>query len=313
MEHQTAKHFSIQLGSLISLYTAIAFLLTLLFGIITLQFPAESDAYYEYTGATDSVRLGIALVAVFFPTYLLLTRLANKARRASSENTMYVGLTKWLVYLSLLVGGLVLLVDLATTIMTYLNGDLTLRFALKALSVLVVTGAAFSYYLADVRGIWMVRERASIWCGVAATVVVLGVIVGGLLMIDTPSEMRARKIDDAQLESLRVIQTDVISYVQVNGKLPESLSDLKGRSGAYTAPEDRPAYEYNATDKGFSLCAEFGLPSIDGDTRYMYWGDTVGILNANDWQHPEGRHCFERPVNVSLIAEQAYPSVTPKQ
>lgn len=308
MEHQTAKHFSIQLGSLISLYTAIAFLLTLLFGIITLHFPAESDAYYEHSGATDSVRLGIALVVVFFPTYLLLTRLANKARRASSENTMYVGLTKWLVYLSLLVGGLVLLVDLATTIMTYLNGDLTLRFALKALSVLVVTGAAFSYYLADVRGVWIVRERASIWCGVAASIMVFGAIVGGLLLIDSPTEMRERKIDNSQLETLSKIQAAVVDYVQINGQLPQALSDLKSESDKHDAPKGRAAYEYNLTDNGFSLCAEFALPSIDGENYYTYWGDSAGILNGDDWEHPAGRHCFDRPVNINVITEKTNPA-----
>lgn len=303
MEQHTAKHFALQLGALISLYVSISFLLVLLFGIITLLFPATGEGYYERTAATDSIRLGIAMVVVFFPAYLFLTRVVNKTRRAATQqDSAYLGLTKWLLYLSLLVGGLVLLGDLATTIMTYLNGDLTVRFALKALAVLVVTGGAFFYYLMDVRGVWLVREQASIVYGTAAAVVILASVVIGVTRIDTPSEMRERKIDESQLQSLQVIQADIIAYTQGKGALPKTLSELNGDPITYTAPTGRTPYEYTVTQNGFSLCAEFALPSIEGDSRYnTYWVDTPGVFNASDWHHTNGKACFERTVDIAVL------------
>lgn len=301
MEQNTAKHFATQLGALISLYVSISFLLVLLFGIITLLFPDTADSYYEYTSASSSIRLGIALVIVFFPAYLFLTRLVNQARRNAIENAAYVGLAKWLLYLSLLIGGLVLLGDLATTIMTYLNGDLTVRFALKALSVLVVTGAASLYYLMDVRGVWLVRERASIMYGTIAALLMLAAIVTGFSLVDSPSQMRERKIDETQLQNLQSIQADIISYAQSNGMLPKSISDLAGNPATYRAPTGRTEYEYNVTEKGFSLCAEFALPSIENDTRYAYWGDTKGVYNINNWQHGADVDCFERTVDIDVL------------
>lgn len=306
MEQHTAKNFALQLGALISLYVSISFLLVLLFGIITLLFPSASDYYYERSAAMDSIRLGIALIVVFFPTCLLLTRLVNQARRSTTQDSTYAGLVKWLLYLSLLVGGVVLLSDLAIIIMTYLNGDLTVRFALKALSVLVVTGAAFFYYLMDVRGVWLSRERTSITYGAAAAVAMLASIVLGVTLIDTPTEMRERRIDDTQLQSLQSIQSDIISYTQTNGALPKTLSEIPNKNpSTYSAPVGRPDYEYSVTGAGFRLCAQFALPSIEDDTRYAYWDDKPGVFNANDWQHGTGKECFERTVNIGVLRGEA--------
>lgn len=302
MEQHTAKHFALQLGALISLYVSISFLLVLLFGIITLLFPDAADGYYEYSSATDNIRLGIAMVVVFFPAYLFLTRLVNQTRRGAAQDSTYTGLTKWLLYLSLLVGGLVLLGDLATTIMTYLNGDLTVRFALKALSVLVVTGTAFFYYLMDVRGLWLVREQASIIYGAAAAVAMLAAVITGIALVDTPSDMRERKVDESQLQSLQSIQSDIIAYAQSRGVLPNTLEDITGKNpNTYVAPIGRTAYEYTVTENGFALCAEFALPSIKDAFRYAYWSDTPGVFNGNDWQHGTGKYCFERTVDISVL------------
>lgn len=148
MNNHTAKHFVLQLGSLIALYLSIAFFLVLSFGVINLSFPDALAGVWEIESAASSVRLGFAMVLVFFPTYLVLTRLVNTNRRGSNDHS-YLNLTKWMIYLSLLVAGITLLVDLAVVIMGLLEGELTMRFILKALAVAVVTGAAFLYYIKD--------------------------------------------------------------------------------------------------------------------------------------------------------------------
>jgi uncharacterized membrane protein len=160
MEHHTAKHFVLQLGSLISLYLSLSFFLVLAFGCINLLFPDTLDSIWEVEQAGSSIRLVFAIVSVFFPTYIILTRLVNKNRR-ESEDSSYLGLTKWLIYLSLLVSGLVLLGDLVAVIMGFLEGELTFRFILKALAVFVVIGGAFYYYIQDAKGYWLDRDKQS--------------------------------------------------------------------------------------------------------------------------------------------------------
>jgi hypothetical protein len=46
MKNNTPKHFALQLGSLISLYLSLTFLLVLLFGLINLKFPDAAEGYY---------------------------------------------------------------------------------------------------------------------------------------------------------------------------------------------------------------------------------------------------------------------------
>jgi hypothetical protein len=115
----TAKNFALQLGSLIALYVSIVALVTLLFGLITIFYPDVANGYWEYNSASSSVRFGIALLVIFFPVYIVLTRMVNTTRRI--EQGSYLTLTKWLIYLSLLVGGVTILGDLVSVVNAFLN------------------------------------------------------------------------------------------------------------------------------------------------------------------------------------------------
>ena len=303
MENHTAKHFVLQLGSLVSLYLSISFLLVLLFGVITLSFPDPAEGYYIAESAASSVRLGIAMVIVFFPTYLILTRIVNKIRR-SEGTTAYLGLTKWLIYLSLLIGGIVLLGDLVAVIMAFLEGELTQRFLLKAFAVLLVVGAAFHYYLLDAKGYWLTREDKSIFYAIGMSLVVIVSIIYGFTSIDTPTSVREQKLDQAQLFDLQDIQYQIEDYIVRTNTLPEKLSDLeKTGIGLSSAPEGREAYSYEKTEQGFRLCATFAKASEPGDfSSPMFVDETALIKNNSNWTHGAGRYCFERVVNLERPA-----------
>ena len=301
MENHTAKHFVLQLGSLASLYLSLSFLLVLLFGLINIAMPDAADGTWDIRRAEEGIKIGIAMTIVFFPTYLTLTRIVNRNRRQSSDHS-YLGLTKWLIYLSLLVGGAVLLGDLVAVIMFYLEGDITMRFILKALSLLVIVGAAFYYYLQDVKGYWLKNEEKSKLAGLIAGLIALAVLIAGFINVESPAEVREEKIDSEQVSDLQELQWQISDYLAINEKLPETLEVLEEEQGVKvpTAPEGRDAYSYSVTEKGFNLCATFGAESADGD---HYYGRPYGldvekpmIMNPDNWQHGEGNHCFERVV-----------------
>ncbi len=98
---------------------------------------------------------------------------------------------------------LLLLGDLVAVIMFFLEGEITIRFILKVLAVFLVVGSAFIYYLLDSRGYWLRREKASIQFGVAASIVVLIVLVQGFSHIATPAEVREEKLDQQEIEDLQ--------------------------------------------------------------------------------------------------------------
>ncbi|MCB9813915.1 hypothetical protein H6784_00720 [Candidatus Nomurabacteria bacterium] len=304
MENHTAKHFALQLGSLVSLYLSLSFLLVLLFGLINLLYPDAANGYYETVSANSSVRIGIAMVLVFFPTYLTLTRIVNNNRR-DSKDSKYLGLTKWLIYLSLLIGGGALLGDLVAVIMIFLEGEITTRFVLKALAVLLVVGAAFNYYILDAKEYWKNREKQSlIFAGITTLFVVLSVGFG-FSHIETPTAAREKKLDQTQISDLQQIQWQIQDYVSINDELPESIEQVyeTNANKVPTAPEARTAYRYEVTDKGFSLCADFAQPST-GD-EYLYGPSRIDmanekqILNPDNWSHGAGEVCFERVISTS--------------
>ncbi len=301
MENHTAKNFALQLGSLASLYLSLSFLIVLLFGIISILYPDATNDYWMVEQSHSSVRLGIAMVLVFFPAYLVLTRLVNIARRSESDG-VYLGLTKWLIYLSLLVGGGVLLGDLVAVIMGFLEGELTQRFVLKALVVFFVTGIAFYYYILDAKGYWLKNEKKSLWFAAIATVVALAAVGYGFTHIDTPTDVREQKLDATQVTDLQQLQWRIQDHAVSNAALPESLDQLQN-SAIPTAPEDRPAYAYTITAEGFELCATFAQPSTESENSLypdsFITEEKMMIKNPDNWQHGAGEVCFKRIVNKS--------------
>ena len=295
----TAKNFALQLGSLIALYVSIGALIGLLFGIITTKYPDTALGYYELESAASTIRYTIAILIVFFPTYIILTRLVNTIRRM--EHGMYLTLTKWLIYISLLIGGGVLLGDLVTVLNGFLNGELTIRFILKALSVLVVVGMAFSYYVLDARGYWQSNEKQSIQYAMGVGALVLVVLVLGFMNTKTPNEVREMRIDSKQINNLQNIQSRIEEYYFVKAQLPETLNQAFLGNEAPVASDGRTAYAYKKTSAtSFELCAEFAFASSKSEqAQYavpMYTDQRV-IKNPYNWEHKEGTQCFERIVS----------------
>jgi hypothetical protein len=310
--NHTAKHFVLQLGSLVSLYLSLGSLLALLFGVINMIYPDATDQYYSIEGYQSGIRYGIAMVIVFFPTYLILTRTVNKMRRSEAGGA-YLSLTKWLVYLSLLIGGGVLLGDAVMVIMTFLEGEITQRFILKAFAVFFVIGAAFHYYIQDARGFWLRNEVKSVQFAMGAIVAVIASVGYGFMNIETPTIAREQKLDATEITDLQQIQWRVQDYYLANNKLPENLEAL-GAPAAPTAPEDRPAYRYSVTDAGFELCATFNNESVPNE----YYGSTAVmekslIRNPDNWQHGAGEVCFERIINKDTASDTTSPAPIMKQ
>ncbi len=297
MEHKTPQRVVLQLGAMIAMYVSVSFLLTLLFGIINSVYPDDADTYWNIEQATESVKLGIAMLVVFFPTLIILTRLSNNARRQENSIT-YTVLTKWVLYLSLLVGGFVLLGTLVTVIYTFLNGELTTRFIMKAGSMIGVVGIAFHYYLLDARNYWQTREDRSIMFGIGAIIAVCVALAFGFRYIETPTTAREMRLDETQVSDLQNIQWQITSYLELSSStLPVTLEEAYADMEVPTAPEGRDAYSYEITDKGFKLCATFSRDYTNGFVDAVATFDqSMPIKNADNWNYQAGRYCFERVV-----------------
>jgi membrane protein YqaA with SNARE-associated domain len=308
MTNHTAKHFVLQLGSLIALYLSLVFFLVLTFGFINLRFPDGLDSVWQVESAASSIRIGFAMVVVFFPTYLVLTRMVNKNRRSSKDNS-YLALTKWMIYLSLLVAGLTLLGDLVAVIMGFLEGELTSRFLLKALAVFVVIGAAFYYYIRDAQGYWLKNEKTSLAYGAGATVIIAAVLIASLGYIQTPAEVREVKADQEIVSDLQDIQWRVESHYERFENLPVDMDsmylEISAEDNPPDAPEGRANYTYSITDaeeNKYKLCGDFKYDSnkLDNQYRPAYPAENAVYWKNNNWEYKAGEWCFDRVINIEF-------------
>lgn len=302
METNTAKNFALQLGSLIALHCSLSALLVVAFDVINMFYPDAASGNWEYDSAQSGIRFGIATLVVFFPAYLFLTRLVNSIRR--KETGAYLALTKWVVYLSLLAGTLVLLGDFVTVILSYLNGEITVRFALKAFAVALVVTSAIYYYYMDAKGYWSTHESTSKVFGLAATAVVAVVLTLGFTHSDSPAKVREMKIDSQQTTDLSDIQYRVEDHYRIANSLPKDMQTVYVGTLAPHAVSGRAAYEYKNIDTDtYELCATFAYPSQNtGLTAPQPIAVAVEVKNPyNNWDHGTGKTCFERTVVKNVI------------
>lgn len=303
----TPKDFFLWAGAMITLYgSAIAFI-NLMFDYINYVFPDTLNTSYYYSDPySGSMSFEIATLIVLFPAFLFLMRTIRKdIIHDSSRGEVWI--RRWALYLTLFIAGLTILGDLITLIYTFLSGgDITVRFLLKILVVLLVAGGGFTHFLADLRGYWVKypsRARSIGW-GVGAGL--LATIIAGFFIIGTPWQARQYRLDEQRVSDLQSIQSQITSFYQSKQALPSSLAQLNDPLLYFTVPADPETgaqYEYKKTaDLGFEICATFTAATrtyTDGSTPAAV--SPYGVKGNVDWKHAAGRTCFTRSIDPDFF------------
>jgi hypothetical protein len=303
MSKITAKDFFLHIAVIALLYVGTVALLNILFRVINVAFPQVTQ--YGYYGST-SISLPVATLVVVFPLFLFLANILRKGYVEEPSRKEYP-VRKWLIYITLFIAGAVLAGDLVVLIYYFLDGqEMTVAFLLKILSVFVVTGAIFGYYLDDLKD-RLTNLRRNIW-RIVATVLVLGSIIAGFSVLGTPESQRMLRYDSQKISDLQTLQWQIVNYWQQKGTLPVSIEMLTDPISGFTVPTDpqsKESYGYEKIDTlSFSLCADFNKSMQEGDismNRTVYL-EPVGKMGgiADSWQHEEGRQCFERAIDPEL-------------
>ena len=98
-----------------------------------------SDPYF-------SLAFSLARLIVAYPVYLWVMRSINR-ELARYREKHFSEVRKWLTYLTILVVALIGIGTLIAFLTSFLRGELTPRFVLKAAVVLVIDGGILRYYL----------------------------------------------------------------------------------------------------------------------------------------------------------------------
>jgi hypothetical protein len=109
--------------------------------------PVATQSYFSYR---YDISYQIASITVAFPIFLIVMRFILREVEISPER-LQSSVRKWLTYIALLLTAGMMIGDLVTFLTTFLQGELTMRFVLKALVVIIIAGSVFWYYLGSLR------------------------------------------------------------------------------------------------------------------------------------------------------------------
>lgn len=332
----SAVDFFLHLGCIAAFYTFIVTLVSFLFSVVNTVFPDRQFNYYEPYGA--GMRFQISLLLVVTPIFIILLNKIYKGIRAVPEKADFL-LRKWSLYLTLTLSIIALAIDLVILINTFLGGEITTRFSLKALIVIALGGAVWLFTKQELKSPLALRPRIAksmMWAVIAITILS---IAGGVYLIGSPTTIRNMRDDDQRENDLSGLRYNVLNYYQTkNATLPKTLEDITlGNPYDNFMPVD-PAtsqqYGYKPLAakvvKGknypaFELCATFAedsanerkvqgsgrgrggvapMPAMDVSYPSSYPG--YGPDQTKFSEHPAGLKCFEIMIDPDLY--KPYPN-----
>lgn len=300
------KDVFLHLLMLVMLYLGVISLISLAFTYIDYSFPDPLNYNYG-SGLLNNIRWQSSMLIVSFPLLLLLSHfIQNEFRKNPKKHELRF--YKWLTYLTLFVSAITIVIDLIQLVNRFYGGELTTPFVLKVLSVLVVAGAVFGYYIWDVQ-VESYKSKIPYRVGWGSSVAVVLMLALGFFLAGSPSHQRQVRMDEQRVSDLSNIQYELINYWQSKRDLPDSLGQLEGNVTYFKLPVDPEtgmAYEYfRADDLNFELCANFNQKSFDDAsvdrtiTKPIYNYDYYGYP-SEQWTHQEGRVCFQRNIDPDL-------------
>lgn len=307
----TPKDFFLWLGALLSLYGTITAFFALTFDYINIAFPDPLAYYGDLYGG--SVRVSMATLIVLVPI-MLGTLLAIRRDIVRTPGKASIWVRRWALMLTIFLASATAAITLITLLTTFLGGEITTRFALKASVVFLVAILVALHFLTDLKGYWTLHRGKVNMVGAAVGALAIMTVIAGFFIVGTPGQIRALRIDQERVSDLQNIQYQVANYWQQKRALPGNLTALNDPLMGFSVPMDpetNEAYEYSVVSPtSFTLCATFNVPSKDmtGKGEYPMYDSSypAPFGEMESFKHDAGRTCFTRTIDPDK-----YPSASP--
>lgn len=284
-----------------ALYFVAFSFIALIFQYVDIWFPDQLDFYNQYDGR--GINYSIAALIILFPVYLISSWLTSKEIKNQPELREF-GLRKWLIYLTLFITAIAIITGLVTLVFNFLNGELTIRFSLKVLTVFAVAGLVFWYYLQNVRD--KLSHSLNKIIAIIVSIIIVVAIATGFYLVGSPFYQREVRLDNERIRDLQTIQHHITNYWTNKKELPAKLPDLTDALRGINVPTDpvtEKSYKYEiVTPLSFKLCADFNTAS---DKRILRPASPRSALKDSDnWQHEKGNFCFEREIDPDFFLKK---------
>jgi hypothetical protein len=267
----------------------------ILFQIINSLLP---ETVYSYDTAFDDeiLRFGITAVVISAPIFYLCTRAVNR-ELANGKLDLHSLVRKWLTYLILLLSSVTIIVDLMVAFYSFLSGELTTKFILKAVVILGIAAMVFFYYLYDIGREKFIADdpRIKMYRNIFAVVLVLSLALG-FYFNTSPAAVRAEKEDNERVNRLSSIHYQLQEYLREESAMPANLEAIEDQlyDGDITDPVSDEPFTYTATGENtYSICATFEFSNREREDNMRYWRDP-------DWLHDAGKYCFDKTLDTPV-------------
>jgi len=125
----------------------------LFFSLIDRRFPDPVGPYGSGANRgtlVSEIALQLATIIVAYPCFVLVGRLIAR-ELARRPDALESGVRAWITYVALVIAAIVVLLDAIWFLNALLRGELTVKFILDSLVLLVLGGGVFGYYLNSLR------------------------------------------------------------------------------------------------------------------------------------------------------------------
>lgn len=285
-----AFYYLLSLAALIFMAISIGMIA---FSIIDRTIP-DILAYNNYYSIDGRLKFAISALLISGPIFYWMSYLINRGlRRGELEKES--GIRRWLTYFIILVSSLIILGSFVSLINSFLSGELTTRFIFKALTVMIIAGVSFSFYLYDIKRANPEQPDKVVKIFLLATLTLaLAAFISAWFFVESPSEARARRLDEMVLNNISSLENAVNSYYSHSEVLPENLSALTADSRLYYLdannlldPETKEPIVYNRlSETEFEFCATFRTDNRNKQGELGY-----RPINQNR-EHDKGYHCL---------------------
>jgi hypothetical protein len=300
--NNAAKFAFLYLLSLVSLVFVSTSVGMVIFQIINkfIEDPIHTEAFDQ-----GVLKFAVAALIIAGPIYFLAARHINSNLEAG-RLSLQSAIRRWLTYLILFIVSVVMIGWLIGMISSYMNGDLTLKFGLKALSSLAIAGIIAGYYWYDIRREKAVaKDKTVMWYGYASAALAVITLIVAIIYAGSPREARDRRADELLLGRFDVIDGAINSYYMENGKMPANLDTLVKEKRIsdekqLTDPVSGEKIAYKpGKDKLYELCATFRRGNKEEDINRYY---------TSRWPHDAGNQCLTQRLSALPDGKAVIPA-----
>jgi len=249
----------------------------------------------------EALRFAMSAVIVAAPVYYVSVWQINKSLFSGALDKAS-GIRRWLTYFIMFIAAVVVIGYLIGLINVFLSGELTLKFGLKTLTVLLISAVVFSYYFYDIKREQVENTKSKIVkiYFYATSAAVLIVFISSFFFVESPAQARRLRQDSEVLNRLSSLAGGIDAYYNDNQKLPADLSVLLA-DNLYVIerntinPVTRKQFEYKIRGgKKYELCTDFQTANKNMDkTNYDYY-------LGEQWQHDAGYQCIVKTAQDDL-------------